>query len=68
MAKQALEKDRDAIIAARVPSTLKELIKRFVIKDTHMNESDFLRDAVREKIKREAPDLYKQVFVQGEGQ
>jgi len=47
----------------RVPRTLKELIQKVVERDTHLNEADFVRDAIREKIQRDAPDLYKQLFV-----
>jgi len=57
---------QESVIAARVPKTLKELIAEFIKQDTHMNESDFVRDAVREKIKRDAPQLYAQLFVQKE--
>jgi Arc/MetJ-type ribon-helix-helix transcriptional regulator len=46
----------------RIPSTLKELIERYVALDCHVNISDFARDAIREKIKRDAPQFYKQIF------
>jgi len=55
---------QESVIAARVPKTLKELIAEFVKQDTHMNESDFVRDAIREKIRREAPHLYTKLFQQ----
>ena len=58
----------DASISARIPIPLKKLIERFVSMDTHINESDFIRDAIREKIKRDAPDLYKQLFNLKEGE
>lgn len=56
---------KDAIISVRVPKTLKDLISKIVEIDTHINESDFLRDALREKIKRDAPHLYRQLFTSG---
>jgi len=31
--------------------------------DTHINESDFIRDAIREKIQRDAPYLYRELFL-----
>jgi len=52
----------EAAISARIPRTLKELMKKFVNMDTHINESDFIRDAIREKIQRDAPELYRQLF------
>jgi len=54
--------ERDARINVRVPQTLKKLMEKFVILDSHMNESDLIRDAIREKIQRDAPDLYQQLF------
>ena len=54
--------EKDVRISARIPTTLKQLMQRFVALDTHINESDLIRDAVREKIQREAPELYKKLF------
>lgn len=53
---------KDVRISFRVTKTLADLVKKFVQLDTHMNESDFYRDAAREKIQKEAPDLYCQLF------
>ena len=60
----AIQKEvkKEAAISARIPYTLKKLMKRFVALDAHINESDFIRDAIREKIQREAPELYSQLF------
>ena len=55
---------RDAAISTRIPCTLKKLIHRFVILDAHLNESDFIRDAIREKIQQDAPELYRQLFAE----
>jgi Arc/MetJ-type ribon-helix-helix transcriptional regulator len=49
-------------ISFRIPKSLKELVERFVAQDCHVNPSDFFREALREKIKREAPELYAQLF------
>jgi Arc/MetJ-type ribon-helix-helix transcriptional regulator len=46
----------------RVPSTLKQLMQKYVELDYHINISDFTRDALKEKLKRDAPHLYKEVF------
>jgi len=53
---------KEAAISARIPYTLKTLMQKFVALDTHINESDFIRDAIREKIQREAPGLYGDIF------
>jgi hypothetical protein len=54
--------EKDVKITFRLPTTLKELVKEYIELDTHMNESDFYRDAAREKIQHDAPELYKKLF------
>jgi Arc/MetJ-type ribon-helix-helix transcriptional regulator len=46
----------------RVPLALKELIEKYISLDCHTNISDFTRDALRQKIQRETPHLYRQLF------
>ena len=46
------------LISAKVPLKLRDLMRRFVEVSAHMNVSDLIRDAVREKILDEAPELY----------
>ena len=53
---------RDVTINVRIPVALKDLVQKIVEQDTHLNESDFYREAIREKIRRDAPDLYRQLF------
>ena len=57
----AQKKDTETL-NVRIPSTLKELMERFVELDCHTNISDLTRDALREKLKKDAPHLYKQLF------
>jgi len=54
--------EKDVRITFRVPTTLRDLVKDYIECDTHMNESEFYRDAAREKIQRDAPDLYRKLF------
>ncbi len=54
--------EKDVRITFRVPLTLRDLVKEYVELDAHMNESDFYRDAAREKVQRDAPALYKKLF------
>ncbi len=61
-------KQQELYVGARVPRKLKELIAEFIKRDTHMNESDFVRDAIREKIHRDAPQLYAELFIPKEAQ
>ena len=61
------EATRTTQIVVRVPVTLRRLVEEHLKKDTHMDLSEFTRDALREKISREAPELYKSVFTNAEG-
>jgi len=49
-------------INVSIPQTMKDLIEQFVSMDTHMNLSEFVRDAVRQKLQKDAPHLYNQLF------
>lgn len=55
-------KKEKAFIGVRMPKTLREMIEKHVLIDTYQNLSEFVRDAIRQKIQREAPELYKQIF------
>ena len=46
------------LISAKVPVKLRDLMRKFVEMEAHLNVSDLIRDAVREKILEEAPELY----------
>ena len=41
---------------------MKRLIDEFLERDAHISYGDLFRDAVREKIQREAPELYEKLF------
>jgi Arc/MetJ-type ribon-helix-helix transcriptional regulator len=45
-----------------IPQTMKDLIDQFVSMDMHTNLSEFVRDAIRQKLQKDAPHLYKQLF------
>jgi Arc/MetJ-type ribon-helix-helix transcriptional regulator len=57
-----MEKKELININVAIPQTMKNLIETFVSMDTHINFSDFVRDAIRQKLQRDAPHLYKQLF------
>ena len=46
----------------RIPRTLKKLMKKYIELNAHKDLSELTRDALREKIQRDAPDLYRQLF------
>ena len=49
-------------INVRVTPTFKKIIERYIDLDTYINISDFARDALREKIKRDAPALIEELL------
>jgi len=49
-------------ICVMIPQTMRDLIEQFVSMDTHTNLSEFVRDAIRQKLQKDAPQLYKQLF------
>ena len=61
-------KEKTRVISCRVPERFAEIIQKFCSLDAHVNPADFLRDALREKVKRDAPILYEQLFREGLGQ
>ena len=46
----------------RLPQNLKRLMKEYIDLDAHKDLSELTRDALREKIRRDAPHLYKDLF------
>ena len=63
----ATKKKELVTLNVRVPASLKELIERYLACDCHTNASEFTRDALREKLVHDAPELYKQLFEKVEG-
>jgi len=57
----------DVIVAARIPRTLRQLMQEFIKRSAHMGFSELIRDAVREKIQREVPELYARLFPEVSG-
>lgn len=57
-----MSKENMVHLNVRVPRNLKKLMKDYIDLDTHKDLSEFTRDAIREKIQRDAPDLYKKLF------
>lgn len=58
----AQQKKEMETLNIRIPATLKELMEKYVSMDCHTNISDFTRDALRQKLQKDAPHLYKQLF------
>jgi len=45
------------VVHSRIPPKLRDAMKTIIYQDTHINESDFIRVAIREKVERMAPHL-----------
>ena len=56
------EAEKMTQIAVRMPKRLRSLVKRYIELDAHKDEAEFYRDAIREKIQRDAPTLYGELF------
>jgi len=53
------------VVSTRVTKPLAKVIEEYLQVDAHVTPADFIRDAIREKLKRDVPDLY-QKMLQGE--
>jgi len=54
-----LEKGELVQVSFRIPRTLRDLIRLYLAADLYVNESEFFRDALREKIRRDTLSLYE---------
>ena len=50
------------VISVKVTKPLYEIIRKFLDLDAHVTLSDFVRDAIRDKIKSDAPWLYEEML------
>ena len=50
---------KSKIITLKMTPQLDNIVHEYVVRDTHMNKSEFIRTAIREKIMRDAPHLIK---------
>jgi len=55
-------KKRMVQLNVRVPKKFKDLMIKYVEVGTHKDLSEFTRDAVREKIKRDAPNFFAEMI------
>ena len=54
--------EKTKVVATRVTMKTAELIVEFYKRDAHVNPADFIRDVIRDKLQREAPELYRQLL------
>ena len=58
---KTLTKQKTKVIATRIPHKFAEILEAYCKKEAYINLSDILRDALRNKIQCEAPQLYGQL-------
>ena len=51
-----------AQLNVRIPQNLKKLMKEYLELDAHKDLSELTRDALRQKIQKDAPHLYQSLF------
>jgi len=57
-----MEKTKLKVISTRVTAPLAKAIEEYLRMDAHVSPADFVRDAIREKLKRDAPQLYQKML------
>lgn len=60
--KEDIVERETVVLSCRVSERFAQLVKKFCSLDSHLNPADLLRDSLREKIAKEAPKLYAQMF------
>jgi len=56
------EREQTVVLSCRVSERFAQLVRKFCSLDSHLNPADLMRDSLREKIAKEAPKLYAQMF------
>jgi len=57
-----VERKELTTICVMIPQTMRDLIEQVVSKDTHNSLSEFVRDAIRQKLQKDASHLYEELF------
>ena len=57
VSRRALSNKKSFVASTRIPLNLKNAMLEIIRQDTHLNESDFIRVAIREKVEKMAPHL-----------
>lgn len=57
-----MENQKLKVISTRITEPLARVIEEYMKMDAHVTPADFVRDAIREKLKRDTPELYKSMF------
>ncbi len=54
-------KQKTKVISTRVTQRYAQVLEEYARRDAYINCADLLRDALREKLQRDAPDLCKTI-------
>jgi len=58
-----LERERESeTVSSKIPKKLGDAMRTMIRMDTHLTESEFIRAAIREKMIRDAPHLFEEMF------
>jgi len=60
-----MKDQRTKVVATRITINLAKLIEDHCKGDSHVNTADFVRDAIREKLQRDAPEHYHKLLREG---
>lgn len=53
-------------VSSKIPIKLGDAMRKMIQMDTHLTESEFIRAAIREKMKNDAPHLFDEMFMEEE--
>ena len=57
-----LAKNKTKVISIRVTERFADLLEQYCRQDAYINCSDLIRDALREKLRKDAPERFKRLF------
>jgi Arc/MetJ-type ribon-helix-helix transcriptional regulator len=57
-----MSEPKNVTVSTKITLKTRKAINEIIMKDTHLNESDFIRSAIREKILRDAPYLLEKML------
>lgn len=62
-----MKKPKSVTVGTRITEPFAKILEEYVRRGAYVNLADLLRGALREKIRRDAPDLMENLHVETEG-
>ena len=59
------EENNKIVIGAQITRVFKNVIDKYIENNDYISIGDFVRTAIREKMKRDAPELMRDLYTQG---